>query len=458
MISAASRQPAFWEQDRTHSSGRTAVSTRRTVRSAQLMPALAALLVCGGDGRCCNRWSGPAPRDAERDSSGGRDNDPTRARAATVWGTRRPHDGHTRVKTATSAFSAGSGRGSTCDAETNRRPFEQRERVARRPRPVYRASAPGAASSSRVRGARRTATAPARSPRPPMSPRADVERGIAAALARHRRIEQHGRHAGGQRLERRQPEPFVLGQKRERRAPVQSGAELVVGHVPRQCARPSRPARRWRRPDSPVGMLRLSPTMSRDASGCARATAPNARIEIRHVAAVEDRADVEHRTAGGRWCGRDATGAVDARRNHVDPRVGDAEALDELAPRELRDRDDRPRLLAARRQISRRRSPSRAENHSGCAANETSWIADDGRDARGERRRVGRREEDVEVIARRDRAAAAPAPTRCRRRPRRPASAKRRASRARRAARGRTARTRAGARLVDAHSRSSPFR
>ncbi len=43
----------------------------------------------------------------------------------------------------------------------------------------------------------------------------DVERRVAAALARHRRVEQHRRHAGRQRLERRQAEPFVLRQKRK---------------------------------------------------------------------------------------------------------------------------------------------------------------------------------------------------------------------------------------------------
>ena len=82
---------------------------------------------------------------------------------------------------------------------------------------------------------------------------------------------------------------------------------------------------------------------------------------------------------------------------------GHAEALDDLAPRELRDRSRRPRARCADCRVSqRRRTPSRSRNHSGCATNDRSWIGDDGRDVEAERRRVGRREEHVEAVARRD--------------------------------------------------------
>ena len=91
----------------------------------------------------------------------------------------------------------------------------------------------------------------------------------------------------------------------------------------------------------------------------------------------------------------------DAWRDDVDRSAREREAFDELALGELRDRDRPPGPRAAARRVSqRRRSPSRAVNHSGWATNDTSWIATTSRDVREERRGVGRREEDVEVIAR----------------------------------------------------------
>ena len=156
--------------------------------------------------------------------------------------------------------------------------------------------------------------------------------------------------------------------------------------------------------------------------------------QIGHVPAVEDRADVEHR------CGRRPspswrrrrTGAVDARRNHVNPRGRRRRgARSSSPPRELRDRDDRAAPLRGAPAISRGGAVLRArENHSGCATNETSWIATTVGTREAQRRGVGRREEDVEVIARRDRRQPHLLPPGVRPRPATTRVAKRRASRA----------------------------
>ena len=130
---------------------------------------------------------------------------------------------------------------------TSRRPFDDGERVARGARPVVsREHRWRGGEQPAARRLDRRAASRARAVVAVEVVQRHVERRVAAALARDRRVEQHRRHAGGQRLERRQPEALVFRQKRKgARAAVQR-AELVVGHV----AAPAHPVRRGLRPRS----------------------------------------------------------------------------------------------------------------------------------------------------------------------------------------------------------------
>jgi hypothetical protein len=115
-----------------------------------------------------------------------------------------------------------------------------------------------------------------------------------------------------------------------------------------------------------------------DLEACARDTRgePAEPLDERgHVPAVEDRPDVEHqrrarstRVSGGGEQGR-------ARIDHLDPVGMDAEVCDDLPLRELEIVSTRAARLAQRRARTRRRRPSLHVNHSGRAANETSWMA-----------------------------------------------------------------------------------
>ena len=101
----------------------------------------------------------------------------------------------------------------------------------------------------------------------------DVARGGAAGFARHRRVQHDRRHAGGQRLERRQAEAFVFRQEREhRRALVQRRQRRIV-HIRTNVDAIGVPATaRESHRDRAAGCVRFSPTISSRASGTRSAT------------------------------------------------------------------------------------------------------------------------------------------------------------------------------------------
>ena len=95
---------------------------------------------------------------------------------------------------------------------------------------------------------------------------------------------------------------------------------------------------------------------------------------------------------------------VDAMRDHADAIGWNAQVPDDLAARELRDREHRLRALRGRRApAARRRQPSRGRNHSGCAANDTSCMATTSGIAVSERRRCSRARRSTSGRSRRTR-------------------------------------------------------
>ena len=113
----------------------------------------------------------------------------------------------------------------------NGRPLDRRERVARRSSSSRTAPAPPGAWSrtSRRDAAVGQAGDQCRGNRVVTGGRGDVARGRARGFAGDRRVEQHRRHAGRQRLERCQAEAFVLRQEREHRgAAVKAGEGGVI--------------------------------------------------------------------------------------------------------------------------------------------------------------------------------------------------------------------------------------
>ncbi len=102
----------------------------------------------------------------------------------------------------------------------------------------YRASTAGPASSTR----RRTSSSNSRSFSaavvPAISPLSTYSAASAAHFAGDVRVEQHGRHAGTERLEWRMAKSLVLREQRERTRPPIQFCELGVEHI-----RPNRHAR-----------------------------------------------------------------------------------------------------------------------------------------------------------------------------------------------------------------------
>ena len=140
-------------------------------------------------------------------------------------------------------------------------------------------STAGAAASSRDRVASSNSTARARASIAGTSPQRHVERGVAAALARHGRVEQHRRHAGSQRLERRQAQAFVLGQKREGAGAARTARE-ARSSVTYSCQRTCRRAllRQSSAADPRAGSCGCRRRCRATRRGCARASGANARI------------------------------------------------------------------------------------------------------------------------------------------------------------------------------------
>ncbi len=122
----------------------------------------------------------------------------------------------------------------------------------------------------------------------------------AVHFAGDRRVADEDGHAAGQRLERRQAEPLVVGQEHERPGP---GVERRAGSRRRRttgwpCDRAT-PAARARASRSWRGNVRLSPTISRRTSGWRLATARHRLNRLGKVASVEDRAHEEHQRLPG---------------------------------------------------------------------------------------------------------------------------------------------------------------
>src|SRR6185295_20412318 len=127
----------------------------------------------------------------------------------------------------------------------------------------------------------------------PRVPGFDVERGVTARLARDVGVIEDRGRAGGQRLERRQAESFVLGQERERaRAAVEVG-ELFLVRVPMPPQTVAELLALDRRRDV---LERVAAVVADDVEGgvgmCTRDRGERAN-QIEHVSAVEDRSYVE---------------------------------------------------------------------------------------------------------------------------------------------------------------------
>ena len=134
---------------------------------------------------------------------------------------------------------------------------------------------------------------------------------------------------------------------------------------------------------------------------------------VRHAPAIEERTDEQHERLAPPELDASRRARGDAGRNHADASPFDLEYRSISARENSRVGEDDRGRCAARRVSQRRRSPSRARNHSGCAMNETSWMVTPSGTPHPQRRRVGGREEHVQRIARARAAAGASAPTRC---------------------------------------------
>ena len=192
-----------------------------------------------------------------------------------------------------------------------------RERLRGRARPRSSAPSTPGARVERSRGRapdRRAGAAIARGRAARCRRASTYARRVAVDLARDRRVEHDGRHAGGERLERRQPEALVLGQKHEHRGARVERRELGVGDVA-AARRPASPtpcaaAIAGRDPARGQRAIVADDHQARVRARRARRLRER-RDQIRQVPAVEDRADEQHERLARR-----------ARRARRDPRRG----------------------------------------------------------------------------------------------------------------------------------------
>src|SRR4051812_23746881 len=127
----------------------------------------------------------------------------------------------------------------------------------------------------------------------------DVESGVAARLARDRRIEQQRRQAGGERFEWRQAEPLVLGQEGERAGGAIQLPQFVVRYIRAHV----NTVADWRRVDdgAEIDVWRRA-IVADDVEVNAGARARQLREafdQLGDMTPVEDRAHVENSRAAG---------------------------------------------------------------------------------------------------------------------------------------------------------------
>src|SRR5258705_11358968 len=121
-----------------------------------------------------------------------------------------------------------------------------------------------------------------------------VPRRVATDLARDRRVQQQARESRGERLERRQPEPFVLRQEDECSAGRIQRLQLFVGDV-RPEVNPIAEAGRMN--NGREIDMRRGPIVADDLEANVRTGASEsaeALDELRNMTAIEDGADEEH--------------------------------------------------------------------------------------------------------------------------------------------------------------------
>ena len=166
----------------------------------------------------------------------------------------------------------------------------------------------------------------------------DERGGGVVDLARHRRVVGDDRHAGGHRLERRQPEPFVGREPRERGGGAVKRGELVVRH-------PGADLDGRGEAEVAGDRERILP---RERAVVADDHEPGSRVgpgqrregtdQVGEMAAIELRADAEHerRRVVARSRDRRPDAGAHAERRHAHARRRDPEPADDFVARERR--------------------------------------------------------------------------------------------------------------------------
>ena len=206
---------------------------------------------------------------------------------------------------------------------------------------------------------------------------AHIERGIRVDLSCHWRVEHDDGDACGERLERREAEAFVVGQEHERsgrsieRGQFRVGDEGTQTNATTQCRAGDQflEVDTRRRPIVTDDLESDVPTALRESGETCD--------ELRDVPTSEERSDVENRRWRGVSGSEGVSPATSATPGYTTSMV--AESTPSLLVISRFENSEIVSTRAARRADRRvnvrRRSPSLVENHSGWAANETSWIA-----------------------------------------------------------------------------------